>query len=59
MRQIKTLTSAIIGHQKIVSLVSSTKNTDTDISTNILDMELDLIDMEVFHFLGLDQEEMQ
>ena len=34
--------------------VSSTKNTDTDISTNILDMELDLIDMEVFHFLGLD-----
>ena len=33
--------------------VSLTKNADID-SMDIMDMELDLIDMEVFHFLALD-----
>ena len=33
--------------------VSLTKNADID-SMDLMDMELDLIDMEVFHFLALD-----
>ena len=60
MRQVKALTSAIIRHYKIFYLVQLLRlKILIQISTNILDIGLELIDMEVFHFQVVELAETQ